>query len=108
MPTSYYDDDDSAEYDCDFNDYYDEFMEKNKRRKKKLNLNPNGPYKIRMSFNKTKWEIVMQNIDEDELKVTTIADKKIEPEMLESLKKYLFEEGFEDAAKEWNLHWKKQ
>lgn len=76
-----------------------------KKGKKKLNLNPNGPYNVKMTFRGIYFNITIENSKVDEFKITVKSSQKITPEFLEVLKRYLRTEGFENEAQQWNLFW---
>ena len=76
-----------------------------KKYKKKLKLNPNGPYNVKMTFRGIYFDITIQNKKVDEFNITVKSSKKIDLNFLEILKRYLRDEGFEAEAQQWNLFW---
>jgi hypothetical protein len=90
------------------NDFSDESWKKSKYYKgksKKLNTNPSGPYELELMFKGVNWHIIIENIDINDFKVTAKSDEKVNSCKVNSLKKYLQDEGFEMAAKKHNLFW---
>lgn len=96
-----YEDDDEE----DFNGYFEKNVSKNKKRNPKLKTNPSGPYNFKFRFRGVNMDIIIQNIKIDEFKVTVKAHGEVNPELIESLKYYLSEEGFEEEATKHNLFW---
>jgi hypothetical protein len=76
-----------------------------KKYKKKLKLNPKGPYNVKMTFSGIYLDIIIQNTKVDEFKITVKSSSTINESTLEVLKRYLRSEGFEDDAQKWNLFW---
>jgi hypothetical protein len=67
--------------------------------------NPKGPYKIQFKFKNIDWNITIQNINFNDFKVVARSSVKVNKSELEILKKYLKDEGFEQAARKHNLFW---
>ena len=89
-----------------YSDDYDESDEwKNLKKHKPFKLNPSGPYKVKLLFKNVNWSITIENISMEDFKVTAISDKKVSKSHLSVLKKYLQDEGFEQAARKHNLFW---
>jgi hypothetical protein len=74
-------------------------------KKQKLKTNPNGPYKLKITFKNVKWNITIENESEDTFKVLARSNVKVNSEEIETLKNYLQAEGFEEEAQEHNLFW---
>jgi hypothetical protein len=71
----------------------------------KFKTNPKGPYKIKFIFKGVNWDIKIQNVSLEDFKVVARSNKKVSQSELEILKKYLKDEGFEQAARKHNLYW---
>ena len=71
----------------------------------KFKTNPKGPYKIKFIFKGVNWDIKIQNISLEDFKVVARSSKKVNKTEIEILKKYLKDEGFEQAARKHNLYW---
>lgn len=89
--------------------YYDDESENEIQEfQKKLGdfkTNPNGNYKIQLTFKGVNWKIEIKNIDMDSYKIIARSNVKVDGDELEILKKYLIDEGFEHAARQHNLFW---
>ena len=89
--------------------YYDDESENEIQEfQKKLGnfkTNPNGNYKIQLTFKGVNWKIEIKNIDMDSYKIIARSNVKVDEDELEILKKYLIDEGFEHAARQHNLFW---
>lgn len=90
-------------YDDDFSE--DTWKGSKKKKSKKLNTNPAGPYGLEIIFKGVNWYIVIENLTMDDFKVTAKSDEKVGKDEVNILKKYLQAEGFEMAAKKHNLFW---
>jgi hypothetical protein len=87
-------------------DYFDDEPWKGSKKKtKKLNTNPSGPYTLDLMFKGINWNIVIENLNINDFKVTVKSDKKVKIKEIDLLKRYLQAEGFEMAAKKHNLFW---
>ena len=92
-------------------DYYNDFDSSENeswkgKKQKKLKQNPSGPFCIKnFVYKNTIWDIIIENITYDDFKVTAACDKEVSAKFVESLKRYLELEGFQDAAKKHNLFW---
>jgi hypothetical protein len=86
--------------------YDDDFGVNGKKKKKQLNPNPNGPYQIKdfIFLGKT-WDIIIENVSNDELKVLAMTDDDVTEHDVDCLKNYIEKEGFEQAAIQHNLFW---
>jgi len=93
--------------DDEFNCYFEKNVSKNKKRNPKLKTNPSGPYNFKFLFRGVHMDITIQNIKIDEFKVTARSNGEVNPSLIESLKYYLTEEGFEEEATRHNLFWYK-
>ena len=71
----------------------------------KFKVNPNGPYSFKMTFKGVKWDIKIENISLNDFKVTAKSNVKVKNNELEILKRYIQDEGFEQAARKHNLFW---
>ena len=89
-------------YDDDFSN---ESWKGSKKKSKKLNINPAGPFELEIIFRGIKLEIIIENTSINDFKVTVKANKKVDQGQINILKKYLQDEGFEMAAKKHNLFW---
>jgi hypothetical protein len=76
-----------------------------KPKRKRIKFNPKGPYNLKFTFKGVDWDITIENIEENDYKVTAKSNKKVEPEMIDALKYYLQQEGFEEEAKKHNIYW---
>ena len=76
-----------------------------KPKRKRIKTNPKGPYNLKFKFKSVNWDITIENVDENDYKVIAKSNVKVEPEMIEALKHYLQQEGFEEEAKKHNLYW---
>ena len=89
--------------------YYDDESENEIQEfQKKLGnfkTNPNGNYKIQLTFKGVNWKIEIKNIDMDSYKIIARSNVKVDGDELEILKKYLIDEGFEHDARQHNLFW---
>ena len=89
--------------------YYDDESENEIQEfQKKLGnfkTNPNGNYKIQLTFKGVNWKIEIKNIDMDSYKIIARSNVKVDEDELEILKKYLIDEGFEHDARQHNLFW---
>jgi hypothetical protein len=83
----------------------DDFEYNTKKHKRKLKLNPNGPYNLKMTFSGIYFDITIQNTKVDEFEIVIKSSSKISMDMVEVLKRYLKAEGFEGEAQKWNLFW---
>jgi hypothetical protein len=75
------------------------------KKRKKIRTNPAGPYIVNFIFKGVNWDITIENLSHDDYKVTASSNKKVSIEEVNILKKYLQDEGFEQAAKKHNLYW---
>jgi hypothetical protein len=71
----------------------------------KFKTNPKGPFKFKMTFKGVNWEIKIENVDMNDFKVTAKSNVKVDLDELEIIKRYLRDEGFEQAARKHNLYW---
>lgn len=88
--------------------YDDESEDEIQNFQKKLGnfkTNPNGNYKLQLTFKGVNWKIEIKNLDMETYRVTAKSNVKVDSDELDILKKYLIDEGFEQAARQHNLFW---
>jgi hypothetical protein len=93
-----------------YNDSDDDgsFYEKKKsyhKKSKRLKKNPRGLYNVNFIFKGIQWDITIDNIAYDEFKITAKSNVKVDQGEVDVLKRYLQDEGFEEAATKHNLEW---
>lgn len=100
-----------------FDDSYDdeESWKKKQGKKKKLLTNPEGPYKLDITYRGIKFNVTIENVTFDRFKLCAIMedqdydenveDSKYQPLILK-LNQYLDSEGYFMAAKKHNLFFK--
>lgn len=71
----------------------------------KFVTNPSGPYKLDLLYKGIKYKIMIKNLSEYEFDIFVRSNKKITKNEIESLKRYLEEEGFNNEATKHNLFW---
>jgi hypothetical protein len=79
--------------------------QKERRVKKKLKTNPDGPYEIDLIFSGIEFNIVIENITHDDFKVIASTDADVKKDKITALKHYLETEGFQEEARKHNLFW---
>lgn len=90
----------------DENDFEgEEWKNLKKPKRKKIRTNPSGPYNVRFQFKGVEWDITIENVTENDYKVTARSNIKVAENEIDVLKYYLQEEGFEEEAKKHNLLW---
>jgi hypothetical protein len=67
--------------------------------------NPNGPYKMDISYWGKSVNVVIDNEGPFDFKVKIKSKSKLNPEFINNLKEYLEAEGFYELAQRHNLHW---
>ena len=88
----------------DENDYEgEEWKNVKKPKRKNIKTNPSGPYNVKFKFKNVEWDITIENISEDDYKVTARSSIKVDEKEIDILKYYLQEEGFEEEAQKHNL-----
>lgn len=92
---TYYDDENEDNYDNTFS----------KKKSNKIKTNPTGNYKIKFKFKGVEWNVEIKNTDLNSYKVSARSNVKVNKDELKILKKYLIDEGFEQAARQHNLFW---
>lgn len=90
--------------DADEDDFYEKKKSPSKR-SKKLKKNPSGLYNVNLIFKGIQWDITIDNVSYDEFKITAKSNVKVNQDEVNVLKRYLQDEGFEDAATKHNLDW---
>jgi hypothetical protein len=78
---------------------------KNIKKSKTCKVNPAGAYRVSLTFKGIKWDISIESISLNDFKVTARSNVKVEQPEVDILKKYLQDEGFEEAARKHNLYW---
>ncbi len=70
-----------------------------------LVTNPAGVYRIKITYQKVKCNIMIKSIDDYEFDIYVKTNKKITNNQLEGLKQYLETEGYFNEARKHNLYW---
>jgi hypothetical protein len=92
-------------YDDGYEDEDEEKIQKFQKKQGEFKTNPNGPYNFEMKFKGVHWIIKIESLSLNDFKVTAASDIKVRKKDLDILKKYLQDEGFEQAARKHNLFW---
>jgi hypothetical protein len=92
-------------YDDGYGDEDEEEIQQFQKKQGKFKTNPSGPYNFEMKFKGVNWVIKIENVSLDDFKVTAESDVKVKKKDLEILKRYIQDEGFEQAARKHNLFW---
>lgn len=67
--------------------------------------NPEGPYKVKLTYKGIQCFIQMKNINENEFDIRVKTKSPMNSLQLASLKEYLDDEGFTNEATKHNLFW---
>jgi len=92
-------------YDDGYDDEDEDDIQKFQEKLGKFKTNPKGDYKVELTFKGVKWKIKIKSISMNDFKVTAQSNVRVEQDELEVIKKYLIDEGFEQAARKHNLFW---
>lgn len=67
--------------------------------------NPEGPYRVKLTYKGIDCHIQIKNINECEFDIRVKTNKKLNHSDLSGLKQYLDAEGFTNEARKHNLFW---